>query len=61
MSNATMISTTSSQDLLTVRTKNFANEGMDYEQFAINLLVSAVCHRFKIQFIIIALKSVYME
>ena len=56
-----MNSTTSSQDLLTVRTKNFANGGMDYEQFSINLLVSAVCHRFKIQFIIIALKSVYME
>jgi hypothetical protein len=31
MSNATMISITSIQDLLTVRTKNFANEGMDYE------------------------------
>ena len=59
MSNATMISTTSIQDLLTVSTKNFVNKGMDYEEFVINLLVSAVCHRFKIQFIIIALKSVY--
>jgi hypothetical protein len=38
MSNSTMISTTSIQDLLTVRTKNFANKGMDYEQFVINLL-----------------------
>jgi hypothetical protein len=59
MNNASMVSTTSSQDLLTVRTKHFANKGMDYEQFAINLLVSAVLYRFKIQFIIIALKSVY--
>jgi len=46
MSNATMISTTSSQDLLTLRTNNFANEGMDYEQFVINLLVSAVLPSF---------------
>jgi hypothetical protein len=35
MGNATMISTKSSQDLFTVRTKNFANEGMEYEQFVI--------------------------
>jgi predicted DNA binding CopG/RHH family protein len=47
MSNASMVSTTSSQDLLTVRTKHFANKGMDYQQFAINLLVSAVLSSFK--------------
>jgi hypothetical protein len=41
MGNATMISMTSIQDLLTVRTKNFVNKGMDYEEFVINLLVSA--------------------
>jgi hypothetical protein len=58
MSNASMISTTSRQDLLTIRTKHFANKGMDYKQFAINLLVSAVLYHLKIQFIIIALKSV---
>jgi hypothetical protein len=46
MSNASMVSKTSSQDLLTVRTKDFANKGMDYEQFAINLLVSAVLSWF---------------
>ena len=45
-SNATMISATSSQDLLTIRTKHFANKGMDYEQFAIHLLVSAVLSSF---------------
>jgi hypothetical protein len=49
MSNASMVSTTSSQDLLTIRTKHFANKGMDYEQFAINLLVSAVLSSFKNQ------------
>ena len=59
MSNATMISMTSIQVLLTVRTKKVANEGIDYEKFVINLLVSASFHRFEIQFIIIALKSVY--
>jgi hypothetical protein len=36
MSNATMISMTSIEDLLTVKTKNFANKGMDYEEFASN-------------------------
>jgi hypothetical protein len=46
MSNASMVSTTSSQDLLTVRTEHFANKGMDDEQFAINLLVSAVLSSF---------------
>ena len=45
MSNATMISMTSIQDLLTVRTKNYVNKGMDYEEF-INLLVSAVLPSF---------------
>jgi hypothetical protein len=54
-----MISMTSIQVLLTVRTKKVANEGIDYEKFFINLLVSASFHRFEIQFIIIALKSVY--
>jgi hypothetical protein len=46
MSNATMISMTSIQDLLTVRTKKFVNKGMDYEEFVINLLVSAVLPSF---------------
>ena len=46
MSNATMISMTSIEDLLTVKTKNFANKGMDYEEFVINLLVSAVLSSF---------------
>ena len=46
MSKATMTSTSSSQDLLTVRTNNFANEGMDYEEFVIHLLISAVLPSF---------------
>ena len=46
MSNATMISMTSIEDLLTVKTKNVANKGMDYEEFVINLLVSAVLPSF---------------
>jgi hypothetical protein len=46
MGKATMASTTSSQDLLTVRTNNFANEGMDYEEFVIHLLISAVLPSF---------------
>jgi hypothetical protein len=37
---------TSIEDLLTVKTKNFANKGMDYEEFVINLLVSAVLSSF---------------
>jgi hypothetical protein len=41
-----MISMTSIQDLLTVRTKKFVNKGMDYEEFVINLLVSAVLSSF---------------
>jgi len=41
-----MTSTISIQDLLTARTKNFANEGMHYEQFVIHSLVSAVLPSF---------------